>query len=97
MSFLAGIIDALSHTPLTSHNHTTLHSVSSSARHQRRLSRDMAVKSRDPYKRRQECRDTLVPCATTGFMPQSWLQGYRDSAQLARLPETGPSAVKAAG
>lgn len=30
-------------------------------------------------------------------MPQSWLQGYRDSAQLARLPETGPSAVKAAG
>lgn len=41
--------------------------------------------------------DTPVPCATTGFMPQSWLQGYRDSAQLARLPETGPSAVKAAG
>lgn len=62
---------------------TTLPSVFSSPA-QRRLSRDVAAKSRDPYKKGQGCKDTPVPCATTwvyGTVMVAGVQGQRPACQ----------------
>lgn len=79
MSFQAGTIDALSHTTLTSHStHIPTSAFSSPEKaEQGRGSKEQ----RNPYKRRQGCRDTPIPCATTGFMPR-----YRGTGTVPSLP-----------